>query len=91
MSDLAYRNPTTGKPEAQDGINGAAHVTDGALAAVVVASGGNTYICEAVPGTLAATAAWRCQCITATGTTTWADGNSNFDNSASAPAGLTYS
>lgn len=60
---------------------GAALVTDGALAVIIVSTGGYTYIAEAHPGSDATAAVWRCQKIDeATGTTTWADGNGNFDN-----------
>src|SRR3990167_2111036 len=61
-------------------ISGAALVTDGALATIIVTSGGNTYIAEAVPGASASAAVWRAQKIDSTGSVTWADGNDNFDN-----------
>lgn len=51
-----------------------------------------TYMCEAMPGTLEAAAAWRiCRMNNATGVTTWADGNANFDNVAANRAALNYS
>ncbi len=51
-----------------------------------------TYLCEALPGTLASAAAWRVSRIEkATGVCTWADGNSDFDNVANNRASLTYS
>lgn len=64
---------------------------DSACATKVVSSGGYTYLAEAAPGTALTTAAWRCQRIDSTGTTTWADGNGNFDNVASDIASLSYS
>lgn len=67
--------------EAVKGSGGAALVSDGALATIIVSSGGYTYIAEAAPGADATAAVWRCQKVDeATGTTTWADGNGNFDN-----------
>lgn len=51
-----------------------------------------TYMCEAVPGTQPALAAWRiCRMENATGITTWADGNANFDNVAANRTTLAYS
>jgi hypothetical protein len=53
-----------------------------------------TYVGEAVPGTLQATALWRIKRISiAAGVTTieWADGDSNFDNVFSNRASLAYS
>jgi len=50
-----------------------------------------TYIAEALPGTAISSALWRAKrVITATGITTWADGDSNFDNIATNLAGLNY-
>ena len=50
-----------------------------------------TYIAEALPGTSITTAAWRVKrVVTATGVTTWADGNANFDNLANSLTTLTY-
>ena len=50
-----------------------------------------TYIAEALPGTSTTTAAWRVKrIVTATGVTTWADGNANFDNLANSLTTLTY-
>ena len=62
------------------------------LATKITVSGAKTYIAEAAPGTLQATAAWRVQCIdTTTGTViTWADGNAEFDNVATDLTALTY-
>jgi hypothetical protein len=64
---------------------------DGAYATKVTTGGGYTYIGEASPGTAQATAAWRCQRIDASGTTTWADGNAAFDNVATDLTALSYS
>jgi hypothetical protein len=72
----------------------AASYNDPALALIVdsTTTAGFTYLCEAQPGTAAATAAWRISKITdATGVTVWADGNGNFDNVAADRASLTYS
>ena len=50
-----------------------------------------TYVAEATAGSLAASAVWRAKRIeTATGTTTWADSNTNFDNVATTLSGLNY-
>lgn len=60
-------------------------------ARIIQSDATHTYIAEAIPGTLANSAAWRVKkIVTATGTTTWADGNSNFDNIATNLTGLTY-
>lgn len=52
-----------------------------------------TYLGEALPGSLTGSAIWRVSKIdiTAGVITTWADGNSNFDNIWSNRASLTYS
>jgi len=50
------------------------------------------YMCEALPGTALSTPGWRiCRMENATGITTWADGNANFDNVAASRATLAYS
>lgn len=51
------------------------------------------YIAEATVGTLAATALWRAKKVDSTTgiVITWADGNENFDNSATDLTALTYS
>jgi hypothetical protein len=59
--------------------------------AVKITPGADTYIGEAVPGTLQSAAAWRCQKIDANGSVTWADGNANFDNVATDLTALSYS
>jgi hypothetical protein len=77
------------------GTSGAAHVIDVALETIVVPSGGYTYIAEAIPGALDTAAVWRCCQISSSGTTRWADGNSDFDNIPGAAgvglSGLNYS
>jgi hypothetical protein len=63
-------------------------------AAYVVTSGSFTYLAEAVPGSTLTSPVWRAQRIeslTNTIQTTWADGNSNFDNAADDLNGLSYS
>ena len=58
----------------------------------ILTDGTYTYTAEALPGTPTTTAAWRAKrVVTATGVTTWADGNANFDNLANALSGLSYS
>ncbi len=65
------------------------------LATKIVESGDYTYVCIAAPGTTESTAKWQCKRIdeSVSGTTviTWADGNSEFDNVATDPTGLSYS
>ncbi len=70
---------------------GAAQVVDGALAVKITQSGGFTYIGESLPGTAEATASWRAQRISSSGTTVWADGDSDFNNVATDLTGLSYS
>lgn len=86
MTDI-YQN---GRLYSQDGRE---VTNDSARALKTTVSGAITYLAEAAPGTLQATAAWRCQKIdTTTGTViTWADGNSNFDNVATDLTALAYS
>lgn len=52
-----------------------------------------TYVAEALPGTLQATAGWRVRKEDATTglVITWADGDNNFDNVATDLTTLTYS
>jgi hypothetical protein len=66
-------------------------VNDAAYAVKLTSSGGYTYIGEAVPGTLQAAAAWRCQRIDSSGTTTWAGGNGLFAHVATDLTALSYS
>lgn len=77
------------------GTDGAQHIVDGALAQIIdQATAGTTYICEAPVGSLSSAAKWRVQRIViASGvtTTTWADGNRDFDNIADNRASLSYS
>ena len=50
-----------------------------------------TYIAEALPGTATSSASWRAKkVVTATGVTTWANGNANFNNVATNLAALNY-
>ena len=60
-------------------------------ALVITPSGGFTYIGEAYPGTSTATAAWRCSRVDSNGTTVWADGDANFDNTATDLTAHSYS
>ena len=54
-------------------------------------NGTYTYIAEALPGASTSSALWRAKrVVTATGVTTWADGNSNFDNIATDLTALNY-
>ncbi|MCH9730685.1 MAG: hypothetical protein K0U84_13600 [Actinomycetia bacterium] len=70
-------------------------VMDPPLATIVVSSGGYTYVAEAPAGTSATAASWRCSQIDSDGSTTWADGDGNFDNTPGAAganlSGLSYS
>lgn len=64
------------------------------VAMKVTVSGSDTYVAIAAPGTAQATATWQVKKITesgATTTTTWADGNANFDNAATDLTALSYS
>lgn len=55
-----------------------------ALAVRTFVSGTIEYVCEALPGTPAATAAWRVRKVDTTSGTiiTWASGSGNFDKAA---------
>ena len=92
---LENSDGVSGLDQRLQGTNGAGHVVDGALATIVVTSGSDTYIAEALPGSAATAAVWRCQKIDSSGSVTWADGDSNFDNTPGAAgsslSGLTYS
>ena len=73
------------------------YIQRGALASIILVSGSDTYVAEAVPGTAATTAAWRVKKINVTGGATvisWADGNDLWDNIPGAAgaglAALTY-
>jgi len=57
---------------------------------IISANGGFTYIADAIPGSLSGSSVWRIKRIDANGTTTWADGNANFDNAATDFAALTF-
>lgn len=57
---------------------------------IVQTMGTDEYIAYAAPGSLSGDSVWRAQKIDSNGSKMWADGNTNFDNSASALSGLTY-
>lgn len=63
------------------------------LASKITVDGAVTYIATALPGTAQATAAWQVKKIDETTgvVITWADGDANFDNSATDLTALTYS
>lgn len=63
------------------------------LAIKVTTDGDLTYIGLAAPGTAEATEKWQCFCVDSTTgvKVTYADGNSNFDNTATDLTGLSYS
>lgn len=62
------------------------------MAVKVTVDGTNTYLALAAPGTAQATAKWQARKIdTSSGVViTWADGNSNFDNTSTDLTSLTY-
>ena len=62
--------------------DGAAHVTDGALASGPIYTNGTyNYFGEAVPGSALTAAVWRVSRMSiSTSQVEWADGNGNFDN-----------
>lgn len=57
----------------------------------VVEDSGYTYFCKAQVGTAEATAKWKVFRLDSTGNKVYADGDSNFDNTASDPTALSYS
>lgn len=64
---------------------------DGLYARIIQFDATYTYIAEAIPGTLSNSASWRAKkVVTATGVTTWANGDSNFDNIATDLTALNY-
>lgn len=68
------------------------YVHEGLYAMIIQSNATYTYIAEAIPGTLANSASWRVKrIVTATGTTTWALGNSNFVHVATNLTALNYS
>jgi len=84
---------SSGGYDNQKGDLGVAYYLQAPLAKIVDSSttAGSTYTCEAAPGALSSAAAWRIsKTVAATGVTTWADGNGNFDNIADNRASLTY-
>jgi hypothetical protein len=67
-------------------------IVDEASIVDTTTTAGVTYYCEALPGSSSAAAVWKCSKLThATGVTTWADGDAEFDNIADNRATLTYS
>lgn len=64
------------------------------VATKVVEATGYVYVCIASPGTAQADPYWQCKRIdtSVAGTTviTWADGNTEFDNTATDPSSLSY-
>lgn len=70
-------------------------VISDAVAQKITVSGDYTYIAIAPPGTAQATAGWQAKRIdeSVAGTTvfTWADGDANFDNTATDLTALSYS
>jgi hypothetical protein len=61
------------------------------MADKIQTSGTDTYVAFSIPGTAQATALWQALKIDTSGTVTWADGNSNFDNVATDLTILAYS
>lgn len=78
------------QPVAYDGQN-VVRLTSKDLASKVTESGEYTYIAKAAAGTLESASTWQAKRIDSTGTTTWADGDTEFDNVASDLTLLTYS
>ena len=59
---------------------------------VVEIDGTDTYIAHAIAGSALSGAVWRVQKVDSDGSRTWADGNTSFDNVATAPlSGLDFS
>lgn len=77
------------------GADGLPSGADKNMAQYVLVSGSYTYLCSAPAGTALATAGWRISRVEDLGSgssqTTWADGNTKFDNVATDPTTLTYS
>jgi hypothetical protein len=70
------------------------HYNEIPMAMKVVVSGTDTYVCLAAVGSLEANAVWRIKKIAVAGdvtTTTWADGDADFNNIATDPTLLSYS
>ncbi len=63
----------------------------GDYAVKVTTSGTDTYVGEATPGSLQASAVWRSMKVDTNGSVTWADGDTNFNNVATDLVALTYS
>lgn len=77
-----------------DGTN-AVYDIAGEMACKIVTADTITYIAKAPPGTAEASALWQAKkldsSVAGTTVTTWADGNTNFDNVATDLSALTYS
>ena len=77
-----------------DEITNSLKMSSGADASKIVISGSYTYIAVAAPGTAVSSAFWRCKRLdgSTSGTilTTWADGDTEFDNVATDLAALNY-
>jgi hypothetical protein len=68
--------------------------TSKSYAKKITVSGTDTYIGQAALGSAQASAVWRAKKISVSGSDTvitWADGNDNYDNSASDLTSLSYS
>lgn len=92
-------NKLTGKWDIRwSGIGDAASVSDAQYATKITSSGGYTYIGEALPpGTTyanraahEAAAVWRVKRIDSSGSSSYADGNANFDNIATDLTALSF-
>ncbi len=74
--------------------NGGLQSTKPAYASKITVSGNYTYIAKAPAGSAQASAVWQAKRIEVSGsdtTTTWANGDTNFDNVATDLTTLTYS
>lgn len=57
----------------------------------VVEDGGYTYVCKAAAGTAESAELWKVFRVDSTGNKMYADGDANFDNTATDPTNLSYS
>lgn len=75
-----------------DGVNSQLPIGE-SMATKITVSGDITYIGIAAPGTAQGTAKWQCKKVDSSSgvVITWADGNADFDNTASDLTALTYS
>lgn len=84
----------TGGYDNQKGDLGFVYSIAAPLASIVdsTTTAGSVYTCEAAPGSATSAAVWRIsKKVTATGVTTWANGDGNFDNIADNRASISYS